>query len=162
MANLTDVKQTMRTLIQYIPSNINYLKNLLTSVNNVSYTKLYDLDFELETSIDIVYGFVDLTMRVHDITSAELHIFFSEFNSQMIKYINDGLDFSNILEEMVFITVMLIELYEMMGFFRDGSFLDDNISVDMLHSFMGYISKYIRDSEKMLELLQEHYKMINI
>ena len=162
MATLADVKQTMRTLIQYIPTNINYLKNLMTTVNNVSHKGLYELNFELEVNIVVVDGFVDLTMQVHNITSEELHIFFSEPNSQMERYINDGLDFSNILDEMLFITVMLIEVYEMMGFFRDGSMLDDNVSADMLYQYIDYINMYIKDSEMILETLQKYYNMINV
>ena len=163
MATLADVKKTMKTLINFIPSNVNYLKNLVTSVSNANSASLYELNFELQVNIIVVNSLVDLTRQVYDITSVELHIFFSETNNHMEQYIYDGLDFVDMLEEMLFITEMLIELYEMMWFMEEGSmFDDDNPADDMLSPFTDYINMFAERTEKLLEIIVQYYNMINI
>lgn len=160
MATLSDVKKSIAEVLSYFPSNINYLKNLLTSINSVSSSTLDNLYFELEVNEIVVDDFISLIMQVHNITSVELPIFFSEPNNQMVEYINKGLGVSSSISEMMMEVYMLIEVYILMSYMEDGSGFDENVSHEMLYPFTGVINDFIQESEKMVELLKRYNNML--
>ena len=155
MSNVRTVKSQMNVLNSTIQVTNNSINNVLSTVDSVNDSNCNSVIPPCEKLLNDLGNLQSILSRVYSLTSAELHIFFEEYNREMnenILLINQVIP--NIVELMA--GVLILHGLYLMSMAMEG-FLKYDLSMS---EFEGFVFP-IRDLSLKLQLLNQSTMMNN-
>lgn len=131
-----------------VNTNVNYLENLIVSIDNFYDDMVDDLITELRVSYYAVESLVGGVANTLEISSSELPLFMKEPNKIMIEVIMLSSEVKYSISDMIALCIVFSDMQDMareLGGEVDGSIADDLYdSVDILNRFVTNVDNLSR------------------